>query len=117
MPMEWMARDKSGHDERMGTGRGLVPEFVNVGAFFLQHRLQRAECVWIEVERNPREEVMDEVEVLEHVEPVRNRLQDLALHPEHIGIAITLVHLMRLMGKVGEEIDDERRGEEMRHDP
>ena len=54
---------------------------------------------------------MDQVEVLEHVEPVHDRLEDLALHPEHIGVAIALMHLMRLVGEISEEIDDQRRGE------
>src|SRR5262245_51580900 len=75
---------------------------------FLQHRLQRAEGVRVEIERDPREEVIDEMEVLEHVEPIDDRLDDRALHPEHIGVAIALMDLMRLMGEVGEEVDDER---------
>ena len=60
---------------------------------------------------------MDEVEVLEHVEPIDDRLEDLALHPEYVGVAIALMHLMRLMGEIGEEIDDERRGKDVRDDP
>src|SRR6478736_1453694 len=101
----------------MPSASRLMPEFVDVGALLLQHRLQRAEGVRIEVERDAREEVMDQVEVLEHVEPVHDRLEYLALHPEHIGVAIALMHLMRLVGEISEEIDDQRRGENVGYDP
>src|SRR5262245_43239522 len=69
-----------------GSWKRLAPEivFVDVGAFLIQHRLQRAERVRVEIEWNPREEVMDQVEVLKHVEPIHDRLHDLALHPEHV---------------------------------
>ena len=62
-------------------------------------------------------EVMDQVKVLEHVKPVHDRLDDLASDPKDVGVAIALMHLVRLMGEIGEEIDDQRRGEDLRHEP
>jgi hypothetical protein len=41
--------------------------------------------------------------ILEHVKSIDDRLDDSALHPEHVGVAIALMHLMRLMGEIGEE--------------
>ncbi len=98
-------------------GLGFVPELVDMRLLALEHRLQRAERLRIEIEGHAREQVMDQVEVLEHVEPVHDGLHDLALHPEHVGVAIALMHLVRLMGEIGEEIDDQRRGEDVREDP
>ena len=85
-----------------------MPELVDMGALFLQDRLQRAEGLRGEIEGHAREQVVDQLEVLEHLEPVHDRLHDLALHPEHVGVAITLKDLMRLVGQIGEEIDDQR---------
>src|SRR6185369_16924797 len=77
-----------------------MPELVDVGLLAVEHRLQGAERPRIEIEGHAREEVMDEVEVLEHVKPVGDRLQHFSLEPEHIGVAIALMHLMRFVRKM-----------------
>ena len=58
-----------------------MPELIDPRVLLLQHRLHRSKRVAVEIEWDAREEVMDEVEVLEHVESVHERLGDAAEEP------------------------------------